>query len=109
MGHSLYDKGTEALGSAARKLYAAVSREFGSERLPNYNERMGFDDYKLVIYRNQPDGWVAEIPAIAGCHALMPTVAEAVSELDKVFHLIEEEYRAAGQSLPQDNTEIVHA
>ena len=30
-------------------------------------------NYKLVIYRNQPDGWVAEIPAIAGCHALMPS------------------------------------
>ena len=39
----------------------------------------------------------------------MPTVAEAVSELDKVFHLIEEDYRAAGQALPQDTTEIVHA
>jgi hypothetical protein len=25
---------------------------------------MGFDDYKVVLYRNQPDGWVAEIPAI---------------------------------------------
>ena len=35
-----------------------------------------FDDYKLVIYRNQPDGWVAEIPAIPGCHALMPTVCK---------------------------------
>jgi len=30
---------------------------------------MGFDDYKVVLYRNQPDGWVAEIPAIPGCHA----------------------------------------
>ena len=40
------------------------SREFGSEGLPNYNKPMGIDDYKLVIYRNQPDGWVAEIPAI---------------------------------------------
>lgn len=46
---------------------------------------MGFDDYKLGIYRNQPDGWVAEIPAISGCHALMPTAEEAVSELAKVF------------------------
>jgi hypothetical protein len=31
---------------------------------------MGFDDYKVVLYRNQPEGWVAEIPAIPGCHAL---------------------------------------
>jgi len=33
----------------------------------------GFDDYKVVLYRNQPEGWVAEIPAIQGCYALMPT------------------------------------
>ena len=70
---------------------------------------MSFDDYKLVIYRNQPDGWVAEIPAIAGCHALMPTAEEAVTELANVFSLIEEEHRANGQILPRDTTEIVHA
>lgn len=57
---------------------------------------MRFDDYKIVIYRNQPDGWVAEIPAIAGCHALMPTAEDAVTELAKVFRLIEEEHRASG-------------
>ena len=74
-----------------------------------YNQGMGFDDYKLVIYGNRPDGWVAEIPAIVGCHALMPTAEEAVSELAKVFRLIEEEYRAGGQTLPRDTTEIVHA
>ncbi len=32
---------------------------------------MGLDDYKVVLYRNEPDGWVAEIPAIEGCYALM--------------------------------------
>jgi predicted RNase H-like HicB family nuclease len=58
---------------------------------------VSFEDYKLVIYRSQPDGWVAEIPAIPGCHALMPTAEEAVTELAKVFQLIEEEYRASGQ------------
>lgn len=67
---------------------------------------MKFDDYKLVVYRNQPDGWVAEIPAIAGCHALMPTAEEAVAELAEVFRLIEEEYRASGQSLPRDRAGI---
>ena len=77
--------------------------------LANYNRIMSFDDYKLVIYRNQPDGWVAEIPAIAGCHALMPTAEEAVTELANVFSLIEEEHRANGQILPRDTTEIVHA
>lgn len=70
---------------------------------------MGFDDYKVVLYRNEPGGWVAEIPAIPGCHALMPTAEEALAELTLVFRLIEEEHREAGQPLPQDTTEIVHA
>ena len=26
---------------------------------------MGFNDYKVVLYRNQPEGWMAEIPAFA--------------------------------------------
>jgi hypothetical protein len=42
---------------------------------------MGFDDYKVVLYRNQPDGWVAEVPAIPGCHALMSTREDALVEL----------------------------
>lgn len=70
---------------------------------------MAFDDYKVVLYRNQPDGWVAEIPAIDGCHALMPTAREALAELAEVFRLIEEEYREAGRPMPRDTTEIVHA
>lgn len=65
---------------------------------------MSFDDYKLVVYRNQPDGWVAEIPSIPGCYALMPTAEEAVSELAGVFRLIEEEYRESGRDLPLDTT-----
>ena len=54
---------------------------------------MSFEDYKVVLYRNQPDGWVAEIPALAGCHALMPTPGEAVAELEEVFRMIEQEHR----------------
>ena len=23
--------------------------------------------YKVVLYRSQPEGWVAEVPAISGC------------------------------------------
>ena len=87
----------------------AVSREFGASAQENYTGYMSFDDYKLVIYRNRPDGWVAEIPVIAGCHALMPTAEVAVSELAMVFRLIEEEHRANGRTLPRDTTEIVHA
>ena len=70
---------------------------------------MGFDDYKVVLYRNQPDGWVAEVPAIPGCHALMPTREEALVELAAVFRLISEEYGERREPLPADTTEIVHA
>lgn len=64
---------------------------------------------KVVLYRNQPDGWVAEIPAIAGCHALMPTRDEALAELAAIFRLIAEEYEGRKEPLPADTTEIVHA
>ena len=70
---------------------------------------MGFDDYKEVLYRNRPDGWVAEIPAISGCYALMPTREEALAELGGIFQLISEEYQDRNELLPVDTTEIVHA
>jgi len=37
-------------------------------------------DYKTVLYC-QDDGWVAEIPAISGCYAIMPTRETALAEL----------------------------
>jgi len=70
---------------------------------------LALDDYKVVLYRNQPFGWVAEVPSITGCYALMPTRPEALSELEQVFALIEAEYRDVGVPLPVDTTEIVHA
>jgi len=63
----------------------------------------------VVLYRNQPEGWVAEIPAIPGCHALMPTREEVLAELIAVFQLISEEYQERNQALPVDTTEIIHA
>ncbi|HTU45046.1 MAG TPA: type II toxin-antitoxin system HicB family antitoxin [Bryobacteraceae bacterium] len=70
---------------------------------------MDFDDYKVVLYRNQPSGWVAEVPSIPGCYALMPTRMEALSELEQVFRMIEAEYLSNGASLPKETTEILHA
>jgi predicted RNase H-like HicB family nuclease len=67
------------------------------------------EDYKIVLYRQEGGAWVAEIPAISGCYALMPTRKEALVELAKVFRMIAEEYRGKGQSLPSDTTEIAHA
>jgi len=70
---------------------------------------MNIDDYKVVLYRNQPDGWVAEIPAIPGCYALMPTKEKALTELEQVFEMIAAEHREKGLSLPKDSTAIVNA
>lgn len=63
---------------------------------------MAFEDHKVVIYRNQPEDWVAEIAAIPGCHALMSTAEEAAAELANVFQMIEDEYRSSGRALPRN-------
>ena len=70
---------------------------------------MKLEDYKVVLYRQQDGSWVAEIPALAGCYALMDTREAALAELNDVFALIADEYREKGLSLPSDTTEIVNA
>jgi predicted RNase H-like HicB family nuclease len=70
---------------------------------------MTVQDYKTVLYRQEDASWVAEIPAIPGCYALMPSREEALAELSCVFELISEEYRDKRMPLPAVATEIVHA
>ena len=70
---------------------------------------VSLDDYKVVLYRNEPSGWVAEVPSIPGCYALMPTREAALNELEAVFQMISEEYAEQSRMLPADTTEIVHA
>ncbi len=70
---------------------------------------MELQDYKTILYRQEDGSWVAEIPAISGCYALMPTREQALAELNNVFRMISEEYREKGVTLPADTTEIVHA
>jgi predicted RNase H-like HicB family nuclease len=67
------------------------------------------DVYTIVLYRQDDGSWVAEVPAIAGCYALMPTREEALAELAGVFGMIAEEFLERGVSLPEDTTEIVNA
>lgn len=70
---------------------------------------MGFDDYKVVLYRQDDGSWVAEIPAVGGCYALMDTRDAALAELERVFAMIAQEHLERGVALPKDTTEIVHA
>ena len=61
---------------------AAFCLSLGLLVLPNYDSIMSFDDSKLIINRNRPDGWVVEIPARR--RALMRSAEEAVTELQRV-------------------------
>lgn len=70
---------------------------------------MKLEEYKTVLYRQEDGSWVAEIPAISGCYALMPTREAALLELNDVFQMISEEYAKKGIPLPADSTEIVNA
>jgi predicted RNase H-like HicB family nuclease len=61
---------------------------------------MSIEDYKTILYRQEDGSWVAEIPAIPGCYALMSSREEALAELGKVFGIISEEYRDKRIPLP---------
>jgi len=63
---------------------------------------MTLNDHRSVLYRQDDGSWVAEIPAIPGCYALMNTREEAVAELSTVFRMIAEEYSERGIPLPAD-------
>ena len=69
---------------------------------------MTLHDYKTVLYRQEDGSWVAEIPAISGCYALMPTREEALAELSGVFEMIAQKFHEKGIPLPADSTEIVN-
>ena len=70
---------------------------------------MKLEDYKTILYRQQDGSWIAEIPAIPGCYALMDTREAALAELTRVFAMISQEYLQKGVNLPADTTEIVNA
>ena len=67
---------------------------------------MKLEDYKTVLYRQHDGSWVAEIPAIAGCYALMDTREAALAELSDVFALIAEECREKGPTPPSDREDL---
>jgi len=66
------------------------------------------NDYNIVLHRQSDGWWVAQIPAIEGCQALMPTRNAALDELQLVFEMITDEFRARGDELPA-NRELICA
>jgi len=59
---------------------------------------MTSQDYKTVVYRQEDGSWVAEIPAISGCYALMDLRDSALKELTQVFNMIANEGHTEGQA-----------
>ena len=70
---------------------------------------MNASRYKIVVHRQEDGWWVAEIPSLPACYALMPTQQEAILELEGVFDMVVEEYQAKGLPLPADSTQVIHA
>ena len=70
---------------------------------------MNASRYKIVVHRQEDGWWVAEIPSLPACYALMPTQQEAIFELEGVFDMVVEEYQAKGLPLPADSTQVIHA
>ncbi|MBZ5701774.1 MAG: type II toxin-antitoxin system HicB family antitoxin [Acidobacteriia bacterium] len=61
---------------------------------------MKLEEYKPILYRQEDGSWVAEVPAIPGCYALMNTREAALEELRLVYRMISEEYGEKGLPLP---------
>ena len=63
--------------------------------------------YQAIVYRQAEGPWVAEVPALSGCYAMMPTKEEALEELRRVLRDIAADYQGQGKELPNDTTQIV--
>jgi predicted RNase H-like HicB family nuclease len=75
-----------------QSVYARLSFKVGYE--------MTLENCKIVLYRQEDGSWVAEIPAISGCYALMPSREQALEELSSVFRIVSEEYKEKSLALP---------
>ena len=49
--------------------------------------------YQAIVYKQAEGPWVAEVPGLSGCCALMPTKEEALEELRRVLRDIAAEYQ----------------
>ena len=56
---------------------------------------MKLEDYQIILYRQDDGSWVAEVPDIPGCYALMETREAASIELSKVFEMVTSENSAS--------------
>ena len=63
---------------------------------------LSLESYTVVLRPDDNGTFVANVPAIEGCHAWGQTQDEARVELVNVFDMIRDEYMEEGKSLPND-------
>jgi len=68
---------------------------------------MSIDNYKKILHHQDDGSWVADIPCLPACFALMTTREAALAELSGIFQMVADEYRERGEQLPADTTEFV--
>lgn len=110
------DEPARALGLSRARLIdgdlavGPVPTSVGRVRISLMAGESGLANYKIILYAQEDGSWVAEIPAIGGCYALMETREAALQELEQAFQMIRAEYAESGKPLPVDRTELlVHA
>ena len=64
-------------------------------------------DYTIVLRPDDNGTFIANIPAIKGCHAWGETPEQAREELQNVFEMIYQEYIEIGKTLPKDVNLII--
>ena len=52
---------------------------------------MDIQGHEVIFYQQDDGSWIAEIPTISACYALMDTREAAFAELKNVFAMIAEE------------------
>lgn len=63
--------------------------------------------YQAIVYRQAEGPWVAEVPGVSGCYALMPTKKAALDEVRRVFRDIAPEYQGQGRESSNDTNHTV--
>ena len=59
--------------------------------------------YQAIVYRQAEGPWVAEVPGLSGCYAMMPTKEAALDELRRVFCAIAADDRPMTHSMTADD------
>ncbi len=85
-------------------LYPGITRQQVVAVLSRVKADMTLDNYKMVLYRNQPDGWVAEVLRFqVAMRSWQDRREEALAELEGVFQMIAADVRGSG-TLAEDTT-----